>query len=171
MEKMLTCQSIGQLVVSAVSAIASIYTCSHILGFTLPAMVLAGIMTWILMKIGTFGITLLFQLIFYKGDYTQMAKDADDAMAIFKGQVSSAPKVIAPKVIKILKTDEKMLGTFQDVPFYDWIEILGKDGHAHRFNYFGAMDLTHGMKPIPEDCILIPPGLIYQVAPVINTVA
>src|SRR5271168_589860 len=175
LEKMLMCQTVGQLVVAAFASVASVYLCGTVLGWTILSMVAAALLTWFLMKLGVIVMTLFFQIAFYKGDYAAMLADANKAQEYLHNRQDMIIKKVGgqrPEMLKIIKTDEAHIGTFQDEKFYDWIEVMGKDGRSYRFNYFGCMDLTHGQKrPVPDDCLMIPPGIIYQVAPEINTAA
>jgi len=172
---MLWCQTVGQLIVGICSGAAAIYLCGSTIGWTMWSMVGAGILACFLMKLGTIAMTLFFQIIFYKGDYQAMLADANKAHEILHNRQEAIIKKVGgprPDMLKILKTDENHIGTFQDEKFYEWIEAMGKDGKSYRFIYWGTMDLTHGQKRlIPDDCLMIPPGIIYQVAPEINTPA
>jgi hypothetical protein len=177
LERMLMFQTVGQLVIGIFSSIASIYLCGNTLGWTIMSMVAAGILSWFTMKLGIILSTVFFQLVFYKGDYTAMLTDAHKAQEILnRRQDVIINRVGGPmppaELLKIIKTDEKPIGTFNDAPFYEWIEVMGKDGRSYRFNYHGTdASRTPKKRPVPADCILVPPGILYQVAPEINTTA
>jgi hypothetical protein len=113
---------------------------------------------------------LFFQKFFYGNRYDLLLADAAKADLHFEElarQFAFGEALPRPADLKILKTENR-LGTFQDVPFYDWIEVMGRDGRPYRFNYIGCQDLSKGLKPVAKGCIVIPPGIIYQVDQPVN---
>jgi len=174
LERMLMFQTVGKLVIGAVASASSVYLCGSTLGWTIMSMVAAGILTWFLMKLGIIMVTIFFQLVFYRGDYAALLADANKAQEILNRRSDVIIKRVGGSIptAEIIKTDEKSIGSFDGTAFYEWVELLGKDGKNYRFNYYGT-DASRAPKrrPIPEDCIYIAPGILYQVAPEINTSA
>src|SRR5277367_6284874 len=76
LEKMLMYQTVGSIGVSALSAIASIYLCGITLGWTIPSMIAAAVLSWFLTRLGIIAMTLFFQVAFYGGDQKALLEDA-----------------------------------------------------------------------------------------------
>src|SRR5271167_3695584 len=94
LERMLWCQTVGQLIVGICSGAAAIYLCGSTIGWTMWSMVGAGILACFLMKLGTIAMTLFFQIIFYKGDYQAMLADANKAHEILHNRQEAIIKKV-----------------------------------------------------------------------------
>jgi hypothetical protein len=54
------------------------------------------------------------------------------------------------------------IGKYMDIDFYEWLDLKGSDGIVKRYKFFGTVDISRDFT-LRTDCILIPPGILYQV--------
>jgi hypothetical protein len=65
--------------------------------------------------------------------------------------------------LKILAVPDKIFARYMDIEFYEWLDIEGPDGKPIRFTFKTTEDMSKGRIPaIEQNCILIPPGLVYE---------
>jgi hypothetical protein len=122
------------------------------------------------MKIASYLVAFILQLIFYGMDFQTMMKDAAVASQVLSRRANAPIPPVAHQVqLKIVAYSEPF-GKYKDCPMYDWLDVLGADGKTHRFSYLSTMDIEGGQTfQIPDGCILLPPGILYQVDTPVNT--
>lgn len=171
-EKMLKANAISSVLIVIGVSTFSVMGFVELFGWTFGAIIGALVVGWILCRLGIMFMTFFWQHFYYDGDYAQIIKEADDMVA--QRSQPDAPLLSAPPgnqvMLKITTVPENIMGYFMETPFYEWIEVLGSDGGNVRMNFFGTMDLKNGIThAIPQGCILLPPGILYQVEPAVNT--
>lgn len=138
------------------------------------AFFIALLTAWVLIRVLN-AITLLsLQFLFYGAKFQELAHDAAEAAKFFNEQAADTGSTVNRLALKIVATPEKPMGRFMDAEFYEWIDVegVGREGEIHRFSFNGTMDLSRGIVcPIPDNCILFPPGILYQVVTPVNIAA
>lgn len=124
------------------------------------------LISWSLMKFLNWAALLFFQFKIYGHDAPQLAEDARVLLEA-NNQVERRGPI--PFMLKITNHSAPC-GKFMDAIIHEWIEIQGEDGEMQRLVFAGTMNLSNGVpQQIPDNCLLIPPGLLYQVEASINT--
>ena len=160
---------INAFVVSA----AAISISNEMLGWSFGGFCLGLALAWVGMKVMNAITLFLLQVKYYgfseKGA-AELAADAEDAMRGEDTTAAVEPEDTVNQVmLKIVNTPEKILGRFMDAEFYEWIDVAGEDKIVHRFSFTGTIDMSRGVPQKLEDgCILLPPGILYQVDTPIN---
>jgi hypothetical protein len=136
----------------------------------------AGLITsWLVMKVMNFITLIIIQGFVYKWDFQECLREAQSTAVTFQAQ-STALKDTAgvtddmeKKMVKIIATPPTHFGRYYDTPFYEWLDIQSPSGEIKRFMFTGTMDMKQGKTfKIPDDGILFPPGILYQVDKSVN---
>jgi hypothetical protein len=114
---------------------------------------------------------------YYGNDLQSYIKDANDAAIYFANKFGGSAYDVPVQsdneaMFEIVALPEKPSAVWMGVPINDWMDMECEDGVVRRFNFHGTVNGEEGSSvAIPDDCILIPPGLLYQVDVTINTPA
>jgi hypothetical protein len=141
-----------------------------LLGWSVGGFFLGLLLAWLTMKFLN-GLTLLIlQIKFYGFSHQgaeELLNDSEDAVKAIHAVVPDVNQVM----LKIINTPDKPLGRFMDAEFYEWVDVAGQDSIVHRFLFSGTVDMSKGLpQKIADGCILLPPGILYQVDTPINKV-
>lgn len=170
-EKMMKAQAISSVVVVLGVSALTIGVTVSLLGMTVGAFFISLAAAWVLSRLGISFMSFFWSHFYYNGDTNQIIKEAD-AMSDYYDQKSKTllDQPGEMMMLKITDVPKDPLGFFMDAPFYEWIEVLAADGKNLKMNFFGTMDLKSGAThAIPDGCVLLPPGILYQVEPAVNT--
>jgi len=129
----------------------------------------------------------LLQMYHYRGDMAQSVEDAKVFVMVTNEKLAAmgAPtiptdgptdhpvdlpiKTIVNGSFEIVNKPEPY-ARFMDADIYPWIEIKGRNGIVLRATHLGTMDIARGSTHVlPEGAFMIPPGIVYQVEPIVNT--
>lgn len=169
MAKLLKWQQALMFVCSILACINSVMLWTSIMGWGFLSFLGSMCTAWIFMKVFTYGITFILQLVFYGTDFQTMMKDAQAAAQILSRKEAPSSSVANQVSLKITAHSEPF-GKYKDCPMYDWLDVIGADEKTHRFSYHSTMDIEAGQTfQIPDGCILLPPGIMYQVDTPVNT--
>lgn len=165
MEKMMKVQGIGALVIGALASIIAIKVCVSMFGISVTAFIVGGLLAYSAMRLGVLIFDNICYSLFYKGNHTQMHADATIAKAYFRSKISGV-NVEPIATTTIVNLPEKTLATFKDVAFYEWMDVIDQNGNNVRLKYYGCIEI--GKSNIPPGCIMIEPGILYQVDTAVN---
>ena len=68
-------------------------------------------------------------------------------------------------ILEVIETSNPPIAMFMDAPIFEWISVKGHDGNPYKFTFFSTMDIKNNPRRIPEDCIMLLPGILYQCPP------
>lgn len=148
--------------------ISSSFTFNFIIGF-LSTLIISSVLVRIL------NVTVLFilQRLYYGDNIQELVDDANYASKIFDEnpkQMESQQSIAEIIELTIVNTPDKKFGKFMDCEFYEWLDFKGHDNKIVRGYFKSTIDISNGISQhIPEGCILLAPGLLYQVDEPINT--
>jgi len=131
--------------------------------------VLAGVFRFLLQEFYSIHLTKKY----YNGNIEQMLHDAKEAVALLDEESDSHDDKYSSDTeeltgatelrLKILAVPDKIYARYMDIEFYEWLDIEGSDGNPIRFTFKTTEDMSKGRIPeIEKNCILIPPGLVYE---------
>lgn len=135
----------------------------------LTAFFVAMLSAWLMIKLFNKVTLIGLQLFFYGFNSEELQRDAAEAVK-FYNERAGTDEVVNKLALKIVGQPEKPAGRYMDAEFYEWIDVEDALGGIHRFSFFGTMDISRGIsQKIPDNCILLPPGILYQVDQPVNT--
>jgi hypothetical protein len=63
----------------------------------------------------------------------------------------------------IVDTPDDTIGTFKGTEFFEWLDLADKDQVVHRAEFSGIVNLDEEIV-VPPRCIVLPPGLLYELS-------
>ena len=139
-------------------------------GLTWESALISMVLSWVIFKALSFCTFNLLRISIYCFSKKEILADTANAAVFYQNAAHQANSIASQFELTVVNTPEKPIGTYQDHPIFEWIDLQGADEQLHRFSFVGTMDIARGItQPIPNGCILLPPGLVYQVDQTINT--
>lgn len=172
MEKILRTQGKMIVVNIIISVIVGAYVASNYLGENIWGFLGGLIFSSILVRILNAVTLMWLQNKHYGNDIEEMVEDAEHAVNFINGKTYEEPEEITVDKVQltIVDTPDQIFGRYMDHEFYEWLDVKGVDDKIVRFNFKSTMDVSRGIsQEIPAGCILLPPGLLYQVDEPVNT--
>jgi len=178
MEKFLEAQRRGSLIIAFLSSFTGVLLLVKTFHHGFWSFILAALSAYVLSRVASWFHFLWLQHRIYNNDLHAFMEDAKGAFDHFTVILNKADTAILQQKLyaggklnlaaispfMVIGGPEKHIANYMDAKIYDWLDMVGQDGIKRRFNYHSvATKPEHHHGILPEGCIIIQPGIIYQV--------
>lgn len=179
MQEFLEAQRRGSLVIGFTSSALGVFLLIKTFSIGWPSFVLAALASFICMRVASAIHFMYLQHRIYKNNAADFMMDTEQAIDHFQEMLdeslgppppSNQPVVdgklnlpaLSPFIV--VGAPEKHIGSFMDAKIFEWLDFMGRDGVTRRFKYHSvAQTAAQRAGILPEGCIIINPGIIYQI--------
>jgi uncharacterized membrane protein len=171
-KKFLRFQYLATFVNYIAASAGMIYLATDYWGNTFAAYFFGLAGAWALSKILNIVSLIVLQFIFYGSNTDQLLADANEFHAESNEASGEDSGIVVNEVtLTIVEVPKTPFGKFMDADIFEWIDVKDKNDETLRLKFFGTMDITNGItQSLPEGCVLLPPGILYQDESAINKV-
>lgn len=152
---------------SIVSIIGGIWLAVGAFGMTLIAIPAAMVIAFALFNIIEFLSAMILKRIFYGGDTESFLKDADSELLSIDDQIGNKQtgedgQPTNPQVSISIVDSSPVYARYQDADIFEWIDVEFEGKDTVRMFFIGTANMKSGIiNKVPEDCILMEPGILY----------
>ena len=181
MEKLLSYQKIAIACNTCIAVAGGIGAATAVEDNLLMSCCFAVFCSWTISSVLNWCTSTLLSYIIYRGDWHAVYDDAEQAGRYFDAQIDAerAARINEQEMleqqehehdteqdryeVEIVNKPERAIGVYLDSEIYEWLELKTSEGPALRFEFIGTLTYRDGdTVTVPDNCVLLPPGLLYQ---------